>query len=284
MLSSSYSSSNISKHSACSIELEVFNSNKTKCDDNTGDKTSSAALTRTAPAEREGKHEENTLGWLSNNNYSDNNNSNSWLQNPGIILLLTSIPFCTGAYIGHKIPTDSVEDFVLGSAMGIDKKKRDKITSERSRYCSVKKIKIADQDAVKAIARRTALKALRIATLGTVGTFGFIGALGFYMNGFDSIEYAVSDTKRWASSWNASLKSLLGGDKAARETHPKVLATKHMDEHEELQYVYEKYIKENDEDDLVTSHQFSNREKNEEDLAPTLFLMYQKYFSEKDHE
>jgi len=259
------------ENSTSNVRVDNINSVEIKGNDNL---SSSAVLMRTTPetATREWKLEESSLWWLSyclgkDNNDGNNNNSSGWLQKPGNILLLTSVPFFAGAYFGYKVPGGT-------SNVGVDSKNNDTIRTQRARNYSSKGIQIIEQDAVKAVAARTASKALRIATLGTFGAFGIMGGLGFYISGCDSLEDAVSGTKRWASSLSRSLESLLGGDKDICRTHPEVLETKSMDGYEELQYIYDKFIEEGDEDDTVSR-------QNEEDPAPTLFMIYQKYFPKK---
>mmetsp|Transcript_12147 Transcript_12147/g.13738 ORF Transcript_12147/g.13738 Transcript_12147/m.13738 type:complete len:282 (+) Transcript_12147:263-1108(+) len=266
------------ENSVSNIRVDDINSAKIKGDDNL---SSSAALMRTIPeaATRQWKLEESSLWWLSycfgtDNNDGDNNNSSGWHQKPGNVLLLTSVPFFAGAYFGYKVPATRLEDLVEGGTSngGVDSKNNDTIRSQRARNCFSTEIKIIEQDAVKVVAARTASKALRIATLGTFGTFGFIGAIGFYMSGCDSLEDAVSGTKRWASSLSRSLEGLFVGDKDSSRNHPEVLETKHMDGYEELQYIYDKFIEEEEDGDDTVSRQ------NEEDPAPTLYMIYQKYF------
>eukprot|EP00537_Pseudo-nitzschia_pungens_P017020 CAMPEP_0172401870 /NCGR_PEP_ID=MMETSP1061-20121228/52298_1 /TAXON_ID=37318 /ORGANISM="Pseudo-nitzschia pungens, Strain cf. pungens" /LENGTH=255 /DNA_ID=CAMNT_0013135663 /DNA_START=113 /DNA_END=880 /DNA_ORIENTATION=+ len=216
------------------------------------------------------KLEESSIWWLSY--FWEPSSSSGWLNKPGNILLLTSVPFFAGAYFGYRMPTEQLEDLIQGHAGG-----------SRNTSREVHKAKAANQDAIRAAAARTASKALRIATLGTVGTFGFVGAIGFYFSGYDSIEEAVKGTSTWASSCGKSLEQLMGGDQAISKTHPEVLATKHMDGNEELRYIYDKYIKEyDDKDGEYTSRQDFNDTKNTEDPAPTLYSIYEKYFVKKD--
>ena len=187
-----------------------------------------------------------------------------WLYNPGSTLLLTSVPFFAGAYFGYRIPIERLEGLAQEG------------TSEMGTGTPTKP---ADQQAIKAVAARTASRALRIATLGTVGTFGLFGAFGFYLSGYETLQDAVAGTKKWASSWGASLESLLGGDKAVSKTHPEVLATKHMKEEEELRYIYDKFIKGGENETGGDILEDANDES-----RPTLFTVYEKYFGKKDDE
>jgi hypothetical protein len=230
----------------------------------------------------EWKLEESSIWWLTY--FWEPGKLPGWFSNPGNILMLTSVPFFAGAYVGYRMPTERFEDLIQGSVGGggsadgvVDK--RGKTTSAKRSKVSIKAV---DQDAIKVVAARTASKALRIATLGTVGTFGFLGAMGFYMSGYKSLEEAVAGTTTWASSWGKSLEHAMGGDEAASKTHPEVLATKRMKEDEELRYIYDKYIKEECDDDKdLPWHDDDDSEKNKK-ASPTLYSVYEKYFKKED--
>lgn len=216
------------------------------------------------------KLEESSVWWISN--FIEAGNSSGWINNPGNVLLLTSVPFFAGAYFGYRMPTERLEDLIQGGTSGYNGSGK-----------AASKLQTSDKDAIRAAAARTASKALRIATLGTVGTFGFVGAIGFYLSGYNSVDEAVKGTSSQASSWGKSLEHLMGGDQGVSKTHPEVLATKHMKADEELRYIYDKYIKEDDyEDSESTSWHDSSDTNKEEDKAPTLYAVYEKYFMKKD--
>lgn len=229
------------------------------------------------------KLEESSLWWLSF--FWDPGKSTGWLSNPGNVLMLTSVPFFAGAYFGYRMPTEQLEDLIQGSvggtgnADGVDSSKVRAVESSGKRPKA--SIKAVDQDAVRAVAAQTASKALRIATLGMVGTFGLLGAMGFYMSGYKSLGEAVGGTTRWASSWGKSMELAMGGDQAVSKTHPEVLATKHMKEEEELSYIYDKYIKEDD-GDQDTLWEGDNGEQNDKVATPTLYAVYKKYFKTEE--
>ena len=250
--------------------------------------TTASTTASTSTSTSAWKLEDSSIWWLSY--FWEPGNILGWQNNPGNILLLTSVPFFAGAYFGYRMPTDRLEDLIQGSTGGSsrtgsdnnnsDKRARNTATSGKRKGMAVKP---ADQGAIKAVAAQTASKALRIATLGTVGTFGFIGAIGFYVSGYNSLEEAVVETTGWASSWGKSLEHLMGGDEALSKTHPEVLATKHMKGEEEWSYIYDKYIKDEiDEEDKDKMWQDVNDPKEEEDAAPTLYSIYEKYFPKKD--
>lgn len=199
---------------------------------------------------------------------SSSYNYHSLLHHPGNILLISSIPLCAGAYIGYKIPTDRVEELV-------ESRRRRRKKGIKQRANPVR------EAAVKVIAARTASKALRIATVGTVGAFSFLGAIGFYVSGYDTFEDAVSGTKTRASIWYTFLERFSGGDQAISKTHPEVVATKDMNEDEELQYLYHTYIKENYLNSYSSTTQEPEREY-KKPKVPTLYEIYLKYFSSKD--
>lgn len=67
---------------------------------------------------------------------------------------------------------------------------------------------------------------------------------GFYLSGCQSVNEAMTRTQRWASSRAKSFDEWIGLDQRESKTHPEVLATKHMTEQEELDYVYSRMMKE----------------------------------------
>ena len=231
--------------------------------------------------------------WGANNKTSSSSSSSSsssflCLQNPGTVLLLASIPLCTGSFIGYKIPIDRVEDFVQGKKKRRKKRRTrvDNIASSAMNKNTTQKVKIVSAD-VKALAAQTASKALRIATLGTVGAFGFVIGLGFYVSGHNTVRDATTATKRWASVLSSSLEMFFGGDRGISKIHPEVIATKDMNEDEQLRYIYNKYIKDEylDSLSLSSSRDDSNTvgdDEKENDPAPTLYMIYQKYFPKKE--
>ena len=80
-----------------------------------------------------------------------------FMQHPGNVLLISSIPFCIGGYIGYKKPLEKLETLVGAkeTPTGQDLES----LAERRRF-----------------GVQIAARALRLATLGTVGTFGILGA------------------------------------------------------------------------------------------------------------
>jgi hypothetical protein len=182
----------------------------------------------------------------SNNNQDKSSSASSWslnesslpswfqyFQNPGTILLLSSIPFCVGGYVGFQMPSKKLEE--LAGVTDVD----EKISLAEKRRLGVK----------------YGARAFRLATLGTVGVFGMVGAAGFYASGYRSVEEALTRTRIWASTSYTSFESWLNMEDRPSKTHPEVLATKHMNEEQELNYIYEKYIKEEEEDDTLNANE-----------------------------
>lgn len=79
------------------------------------------------------------------------------------------------------------------------------------------------------------------------------------------------------------MEQAVGGDQALSKTHPDVLATKHMKEEEQLSYVYDKYIKEecNEEEDALWTD--DDEQQRKEEAVPTLYSVYEKYFKKKEN-
>jgi hypothetical protein len=98
-----------------------------------------------ANKEKEWKLEESSLWWLG---------LDIW-KHPGNVLLLTSLPFCAGAYFGYKKPSEKLEK-LAGAAENLTEQEL-----------------LADG---RRLGLQTAGRALRLGTLGAVGTFGMIGA------------------------------------------------------------------------------------------------------------
>lgn len=96
---------------------------------------------------REWKLEESSLWWLG---------LDIW-KNPGNVLLLSSVPFCAGAYFGYKKPSEKLEKLA-----GAGKK----MTEEEMGTLAERRM----------LGMQTAARALRLGTLGSVGTFGMLGA------------------------------------------------------------------------------------------------------------
>lgn len=260
--------------------------NPTKDIHNPSQKTTVTSDVSTSTSTSTWKLEESSIWWLSY--FWGPGKPSDWLSNPGNILLLTSVPFFAGAYFGYRMPTEQLEDLIqgsvggTGSTDGVDSSSQKKALSSGKRISA--SVKAVEHDAVRAVAAQTASKALRIATLGMVGTFGFIGAMGFYMSGYESLEEAVTGTTRWASSWGKSMEHVMGGDQAVSKTHPEVLATKHMKGDEELSYIYDKYIKEEVENDKDTLWQDDHDPQKDKDASPTLYTVYEKYFKKKEND
>lgn len=79
-----------------------------------------------------------------------------------------------------------------------------------------------------------------------------VSIVGFYAAGYQSVEEAMDKTRIWASHSYRSFESWLNMEDRPSKTHPEVIATKHMNEEEELNYIYEKYIKEEEKDPKTT--------------------------------
>lgn len=183
---------------------------------------------------------------------------------PGPVLLLSSVPFFAGAFLGYKM--FNVEDLVAWST---ERKSGDTaVSSSTAIYDSrsaQKKIPPISTSAemlgngintaavgeelnmgeARTVAIRTAARAFRIATLGTVGTFCLVGAIGFYTSGHQTMEEAVHGTHVWTASWLQPWREYFASYPVVMQhssSHPDVLATKDMSEEQELRYIYEKYI------------------------------------------
>ncbi|CAJ1942894.1 unnamed protein product [Cylindrotheca closterium] len=143
-----------------------------------------------------------------------------FLQNPWNILGISGCTVVAGAFFGYKKPTKKLQKLV-----------------------DLKKV-----DAEKLAGRRemgfqAASRALRIATIGTVGTFGVVAVAGFYASGYRSFDALVNDTRAWGEQNRQSFEDWLGIENRPSKTDPEAIATKNMTEEEELNYIYERHLK-----------------------------------------
>jgi hypothetical protein len=212
------------------------------------------------------------------NTVNDNwNSTNSVLMHPGNVLLLTSIPFFAGAFMGYKIPIESIEDMMSSAG---ESSKSPTSSSSTAKGVSTSATRIVSPstqiaataasaedalaaaemsaDEARALASRMAVRAFRIATFGTVATFGLVGAFGFYISGYGSVDEAVQGTRTYASSWRDSLERIFGSDRSPSRTHPDVLATKNMTEDEEMQYIYNNFMAEDEEKQITVNPESTN--------------------------
>jgi hypothetical protein len=103
------------------------------------------------------------------------NSSLWWLsldlfQNPGNILLMSSIPFCVGAYYGYSRPGNNLEEWVSD----LPRESHSKATSASTRAARKAIEKETEIMASRQLGVQLAARALGVATLGTVGTFGVL--------------------------------------------------------------------------------------------------------------
>ncbi|KAG7349118.1 hypothetical protein IV203_011715 [Nitzschia inconspicua] len=208
--------------------------------------------------------------------HNDNTQNRSLFLHPGNVMLLTSIPFLAGAFLGYRIPIERIEELASSSSSSPGNKPLSPLSDITSIRASCQSTSTAmtegssfvrsssgigssvalhrptgeemSADEVRALASRMALRAFRIATLGTVAAFSLVGAVGFHISGYETIDDAVHGTRAWASSWSHSLHEYFGTTERIRKSRPDpdISATNGMTEDEQLQYLYNKYIAEDD--------------------------------------
>jgi hypothetical protein len=66
----------------------------------------------------------------------------------------------------------------------------------------------------------------------------------FYALGYRSVEEALDRTTIWATSWRQGFENWLGNEDRPSKIHPEVVAMRAMSEEEEMNYLYETYLKE----------------------------------------
>ena len=145
-----------------------------------------------------------------------------FFQNPWNILGLSAVPVLAGAYVGYRKPSRKLQNLAVDVKTAAD---ADTLAGRRQ------------------MGVQTAARALRIATIGTVTTFGVVGAIGFYASGYRSFDALVTDTRAWASQNRQSFEDWLGIEDRPSITDPEAIATKNMTEEEEMNYIYERHLK-----------------------------------------
>lgn len=200
-------------------------------------------------------HREETKPWLENSSLEWLTGTLEFFQTPSSILLVSSIPFCLGAYYGFLQPGQNLEKWVgdvptttngTGGGDILPENQRNVARNGLARRAMQKE---AENWAARQLGFQTASKALGIATFVNLGAFSLLGAVGFYLSGCKSISEAMSRTQQWASSRAQSFDEWVGLDNRESKTHPEVLATKNMTEEEELNYVYDRLMKEIQQED-----------------------------------
>jgi hypothetical protein len=114
---------------------------------------------------KEWKLENSSLWWLSLDLF----------QNPGNVLMMTSIPFCMGAYYGYLQPADAIEEWVGDNPAENKPSSQSSSTTNRVVQRAVER-----ETEILATTRQMGLqvasRAFVLASLGTVGSFGIIAA------------------------------------------------------------------------------------------------------------
>lgn len=109
------------------------------------------------------KLENSSLWWL----------SLDFFQNPANILLISSVPFCAGAYYGYSRPGNNLEEWV--SDLPPENRDSTKATNSAGNRIARKAIeKETEIMATRQLGAQLAVRALGVATLGIVGTFGVV--------------------------------------------------------------------------------------------------------------
>lgn len=140
---------------------------------------------------------------------------------PGHVSLSASLPFCYWAYRGYhqRLP---VPDFVI---------------SNNSKQAAV------DEQARRRILGSTvAYRALRVATCGSIGVFGLVTAGFFYASGCTSLAMALDRTRTWAQEQRKGFDQVFGTRDRVDQEHPEYVAVRGMTEEQEMDYISQKYL------------------------------------------
>lgn len=133
--------------------------------------SSPSSTAELSPIRKEWKLEESSLWWL----------SLDFFQNPGNILLLTSVPFCMGAYYGSIQPAERLEEWVGDDVRQSQSSRGESSSSSSSnRPVATAARRALERESETMAARQlgvhTAARALSLATMGTFATFTLVGA------------------------------------------------------------------------------------------------------------
>jgi len=90
-------------------------------------------------------------------------------QNPGNILIMSSLPFCFGAYYGYARPGNNLEEWISDLPK---ESPSSKTVSAGTRAANKAIEREAEIMASRQLGVQLAARAFGIATLGTVGAFG----------------------------------------------------------------------------------------------------------------
>jgi hypothetical protein len=135
----------------------------------------------------EWKLENSSLWWLSLDLF----------QNPGNVLMMTSVPFCMGAYYGYLQPAEKIEEWVGDAATETKPSSQSSNTPNRVAQRALERE--AEILGSRPLGLQVASRAFVLASLGTVGSFGMLAA-GKQHLFFQSFE-ACKCNKRTSLIW-----------------------------------------------------------------------------------
>ncbi len=124
-------------------------------------KSASRSSTFTTQEKEDWKLENSSLWWL----------SLDFFQNPGTVLLISSIPLSLGAYYGFVQPGENLEKWVGDAPTNVE------VQSPKSNRMVQRALeKEIETMAARQLGLQVASKALGVATFATLGTFSILGA------------------------------------------------------------------------------------------------------------
>jgi hypothetical protein len=148
---------------------------------------------------------------------------------PGHCLLMSSIPFCYGAYRAFHHPLDEVVRPVL-----------------HAHKVPIHSIDSAEEPIRRAVASAVAARALKVSSLASIGGFGIAGAIVFYAAGWNSFDGAMHGVENWAHDKRKDLDKWLGVANRIDRNHPEVTVTKGMSFDKEMEYISKTYMPDED--------------------------------------
>jgi len=175
---------------------------------------------------------------------------------PGHVLLFTSVPFCFAARRAYRKPLEDVVQRAL-ARRGLDAEASGisvAAVTNSAKSASAAAAALLDSKSMspesieirRAVGSAVAGRALKVATLGSVGAFGILGSFFFYLNGYRTLEEAMTSTRNWAHQRRKQVDEALNVQNRIDRDHPEVVALRGMNDQQEMEYVSKTYLPDED--------------------------------------
>jgi len=205
---------------------------------------------------------------------------------PSHLLLLSSIPLFTGAFIGYR---RAMKTNIEGSLASTPSSESPSLLSQlvfpeeaprvaqNSRYAS-DTIKITPENLVSASNYRPsssvlvkaepaalAISALAIGSLLSLGGVGLLASGIFYASGADSLDELLKSLRQWVPQKRQSIEHYWGisslDERYASDEDVKIIRQYKLNEDQEIEYYRRKYMPEYQDDEIHEQFQKENKQK-----------------------